>query len=201
MKTLFCFLCALLLAACGGSGDDGEKAGTEPLGVSITDALKTDCPNGGVVINQGIDTNRNGKLDADELSSAETVCNGVDGVDGTDNKITRSIYCNGDIPNSTLTATYSVDMFAAGDLFAAASIYDALIEVGASLMYSKGQVGVDTAPVYFTYDVSGTANGGYWKMSLNRTTLVSYFEYNDIDVSGGKLTWSMSPSDCIVNIY
>lgn len=199
MKTLFCFLFALFLAACGGgTGDDSEKIGNEPLGVSVTDALKADCPNGGVVINQGIDTNRNGKIDADEISSSETVCNGVD---GTDNKITKSIFCTGDIPNSSLTAAYSVDVFSSGDLFAAASIYDALIEIGASLMYSKGQVGVDTAPVYFVYDVSGTANGGYWKMSLNRTTLVSYVEYNDIDVTGGKLTWSKPASDCIVNNY
>lgn len=57
-----------------GSNDTDKR---EPMGVSVTDALKADCPNGGVVINQGIDANGNGKIDTDEITSSEKVCTGV----------------------------------------------------------------------------------------------------------------------------
>lgn len=83
MKTIFYFLFALLFAACGGSDNDtGDKLEEQlpPLGVSITDALTADCPNGGVVVNQGIDTNGNGKIDSTEITSSQKVCNGEDGI-------------------------------------------------------------------------------------------------------------------------
>jgi hypothetical protein len=200
MRTII-ILFALFLAACGGEASDTDKSGDELLGVSITDALTSDCPAGGVVINQGIDTNRNGKIDKDEISSTDTVCNGVPGVNGTSNKIAKSFYCSGSIPETDLTVDYTVDIFTSGDLFASAAVYGSSFEIGASVMYSVGQQGATTAPVFLTYDVSGTANGGYWKMALNRTTLVSSVEYNDLDVTNGKLTWSKPASECTVNNY
>ena len=47
-------------------------------------ALEEDCPNGGVVIGYGIDSNFNGTLDADEVDGVETICHGQDGVLGVD---------------------------------------------------------------------------------------------------------------------
>jgi hypothetical protein len=197
MKTLFCILFALLFVACGGSDNGNDKLGDEPLGVSVTEALKADCPNGGVVINQGIDANGNGKIDTAEITSSEKVCNGVN---GTSNKIVKSIFCTGDL-SSSLTAMYEVEIFASGDLFATAGVYGVAFQIGASTMYSAGQVGAGTAAVLFTYDYAGTLNGGYWKMSLDRTTLVSTVEYNDVDVTSGKLIWTKPASECVVNNY
>lgn len=200
----FLFLVLLALVGCGGSEtDDADKVGNEPLGVSVTDALKSDCPNGGVTINQGIDTNRNGKIDADEVSSSDTVCDGAPGTSGTNNKIVKTIYCTGALPGIALglDATYEVDIFASGDLFAAASVYGSLIEISSSTMYAAGQNGAATAPVLFTYDFYGTSNGGWWKMYLNRTTLVSYVEYHDSDTAGGVQTWSKPASECTVNNF
>ena len=42
----------------------------------------TDCPNGGVLVETGIDENGNGVLDAAEVEDTPKVCNGKDGNDG-----------------------------------------------------------------------------------------------------------------------
>ncbi|MDP7038696.1 MAG: hypothetical protein QGI45_06020, partial [Myxococcota bacterium] len=67
---------ALLLAGCGDSGQDNEKNNTDPgdtgdtvhAGI-VTSATSLDtlegCPNGGILIEFGIDENANGTLDPD----------------------------------------------------------------------------------------------------------------------------------------
>jgi len=190
MKALVLFF-IFLLAACGGSSTD-EK-GSEPFGVSVEDALKADCPNGGVVINQGIDDNKNGKIDKDEISSSETVCH------GTDNKIIKSFYCSGDIPETKFSVVYDLSIFSSGDLFVTGTVNSPGFEVSSSTMFSAHQQGAETAPVHVTFDLYGTDNGGYWKLFLNRVTLVSIVEYHDIDT--GTLNWSKPASGCIVNNY
>lgn len=216
MKTFFCILFALLFVACGGADNSADKLG-EPLGVSVTDALKADCPNGGVVINQGIDSNGNGKIDTEEITSSEKVCNGVDGYT---NKIVKNIFCTGDITPQTVasanpewpmltitapviatTAIYTADVFASGDVFVYAGVYTGAEEVGASIMYAATQTGAATAMVIFTADLAGHANGGYWEMYLDRATLTSTLVYHDTDLVGGKLTWTKPSADCVVNSY
>ena len=63
-------------------------------------------------------------------------------------------------------------------------------------MYSKLQNGWDTAPIFINYDVSGSANFGYFEISLNRTSMVTTIVYTDSDVSGGSTTWVEPSSDC-----
>ncbi len=41
------------------------------------------CPTGGILIETGLDVNENGELDADEVSSTNFICNGLNGIDGT----------------------------------------------------------------------------------------------------------------------
>ncbi|MDP7037589.1 MAG: hypothetical protein QGI45_00400 [Myxococcota bacterium] len=45
-------------------------------------ASETECSDGGVVLNYGIDENGNGTLDDDEVDGSETVCHGEDGTNG-----------------------------------------------------------------------------------------------------------------------
>ena len=75
---------ALLLAACGGGGKQ-DNPGTPEAGqpstaarTSVLAANDPDCPNGGILVETGIDTNGNGVLDNDEVDNAEKVCNGID---------------------------------------------------------------------------------------------------------------------------
>lgn len=80
MNTRMLFLgLGIFSVACGGQALQEKSDSDSPLGIAVTQALKTDCPNGGVVINQGIDRNGNGKIDQNEITSSETVCNGEDG--------------------------------------------------------------------------------------------------------------------------
>jgi len=81
--------------ACNGAkGADGEGAGGAPAGADGADghgalvavtATEVDeqCPDGRRV-DQGVDSNDNGKLDDDEVVSSFTVCGGVAGKDGAD---------------------------------------------------------------------------------------------------------------------
>lgn len=89
-------LAALALAACGGGSSTGStngssnsiSAGTGNTGknvqilASTTMARSNECKAGAVRLDAGIDTNGNGVLDANEITSTQYVCNGVDGTDG-----------------------------------------------------------------------------------------------------------------------
>lgn len=63
------------------NGPKGDSALFE-----ISDAEVSDCPNGGIKIEAGIDTNGNGSLDSsnNEITVSEPICNGLDGIDGHD---------------------------------------------------------------------------------------------------------------------
>ncbi len=61
----------------GPSGTSGRDAS-----ISVTSAPRDQCPNGGVVIHSGIDLNRNGVLDANEVTATATVCFPRENLDG-----------------------------------------------------------------------------------------------------------------------
>ena len=51
--------------------------------VNVTRAATVDeCPNGGVVIEYGIDSNGNSVLDRNEVHGTDVVCHGQNGIDG-----------------------------------------------------------------------------------------------------------------------
>jgi hypothetical protein len=58
-----------------------------------------------------------------------------------------------------------------------------------------------TAPVLLGLDVQGAANYGFWRLELNRTTLVVTITYTDADLVGGTLSWTMTPDKCVLNNY
>lgn len=62
-----------------------ETPETPPAWVSLTEEPPgSACENGGQRIDSGIDTNRNGMLDAEEVLASEYVCRGATGEPGTD---------------------------------------------------------------------------------------------------------------------
>lgn len=76
----------IALAACeGDDGRDGEPGSNGSDGLSSllaqTDlpAGDSNCPTGGVQVQSGLDNNRNGELDGDEVDETSFVCNGADG--------------------------------------------------------------------------------------------------------------------------
>lgn len=126
---------------------------------------------------------------------------GEDGADGTDNHITDTYFCGGALESTPYGFTYSVALMSAGDIFSYGALETSGQSYGASAYFAEGQVGAATAPVIFTADASGAVNGGWWQISLNRTSLVTTIVYNDTDVAGGQSTWTMLPATCVVNSF
>jgi hypothetical protein len=174
------------------------ESGKNSLVKISAEGAGTYCAAGGKKIEIGIDTNGNGTLDTEELKDTKYVC---DGKNGIDNRIVSSIGCSGSLEGTALNFTYNAQLMASGDIHASASISDSILEVSGTVFFSSKQVGAATAPVMFTNDFASPANGGYWKLSLDRSSLVTTIEYNDINVAGGKRSWTMVPSKCVVNTY
>jgi hypothetical protein len=94
-RSFISFLLAALLASCGGddsggssgdnNGDNKDNASNNPSTAVLTALIlpgDADCPNGGILIETGVDENANGVLDSNEIDASEKVCNGEDGTTG-----------------------------------------------------------------------------------------------------------------------
>lgn len=127
---------------------------------------------------------------------------GVNGTNGVDNKIIKSIGCGGGLEGaSDWTFYYSAALMASGDLFVTGQIGNAFIETSATSFYSSQQMGATSGAVILRFDALGADNAGYWKISLDRSTLVTTVDYKDFDASGGSDSWTMTPDKCTVNDY
>lgn len=88
-------LCAAL-SACGSSGGSSDDAddGNTTSNPSSASAARTsviapgdpDCPNGGILVETGIDENDNGLLEDPEVDSSSKVCNGANGLNALINQ-------------------------------------------------------------------------------------------------------------------
>lgn len=91
---------SITLSACGGSGggsstssvDSNEELPNIETPSKQYNAIVINkrtafsgalCPNGGVEVDTGVDTNGNGVLDTSEVTETVTLCHGSDGADGT----------------------------------------------------------------------------------------------------------------------
>ncbi|MCK9531194.1 MAG: hypothetical protein M0R77_11650 [Gammaproteobacteria bacterium] len=82
--------------AAGATGDKGEPGLTYLTATVAADP--GDCPTGGVALQVGPDTNRNGLLDADEVTASTPVCHGAEGAPplaGVNANITTTPPANG----------------------------------------------------------------------------------------------------------
>lgn len=79
------------LSACGGGGSSSSAGNNTPSNngdksvAAKTSILATGdaaCPNGGILVETGIDENGNGVLDNTEVDNSEKVCNGAPGSEG-----------------------------------------------------------------------------------------------------------------------
>ncbi|MBU1220618.1 VCBS repeat-containing protein [Myxococcota bacterium] len=77
MNRINIFLLLFITTAC--TGNDG-KSSLQQL-VSVSEADQLECPDGGYVLNTGLDTDNNGTLDASEILTETVVCNGSAGAE------------------------------------------------------------------------------------------------------------------------
>ena len=109
MKKLWFVVPALLLAACGSSSDSPKETLT-----AVADASTTACPNGGVTITSGVDTNDNGVLDSSEVTTTKNVCDGAPA--SPSELVTTTTLANGDAncPNGGTEIQIGLDNGAGG---------------------------------------------------------------------------------------
>ncbi len=193
----------------GTTGGDGT-ANDDPSTVIVTATLPPgdQCPNGGISVESGIDENGNGTLDAEEVDLVQIVCNGEDGtagddgVDGIDNAAIADIGCAAGLEGEpSIGWFYHATLLNSGDVIVTGSIFTALFEVSTTNYYSSQQVGATTGGVVFTYDLAAPANGGWWRLELDRSTLIVSIIYNDVDFVPNPMTWIQTPDKCIVNDF
>jgi ELWxxDGT repeat protein len=69
----------------GDAGDDGADGmgGLSALAVTSTEPAGSNCADGGLKIEVGVDDNYNGLLEASEVDQTQYVCDGADGANGT----------------------------------------------------------------------------------------------------------------------
>lgn len=91
--TLALAISTLLLTACGADNNKSDPVGEASV-ASTTRALMAGavCANGGIEIQTGIDRNKNGVLDNNEVTSTQTVCNGTNGLNGQDGQNGQNAY-------------------------------------------------------------------------------------------------------------
>jgi len=84
-RTLLTLVPAVLVACGGGGGntnnvvaDNGDAPSTAARSTPLP-AGDADCPNGGILVETGIDENKNGVLDDSEVDSSNKLCNGSNG--------------------------------------------------------------------------------------------------------------------------
>mgnify|MGYP000261162306 CR=1 FL=1 len=93
MNKSFLFVIMMVAASFTGciDSEDSEDTLTDPVGevnvpgnalVFTRDADATECSNGGITLDVGVDDDGDGKLNATEIFNTSTICNGADGVAG-----------------------------------------------------------------------------------------------------------------------
>jgi hypothetical protein len=199
MKISFVLLTLLLSACSGSAGSDGTDCHTE----KTKDGARIWCDDGTQTFLKDGQDGADGDTGADGQDGAK----GADGQDGKDGSpaeathITESFFCTAPLENSALNYTYNAVLWSSGDLFVAGSVSSPLTSASKTALFTPTQNGYQNAVVTFTFDQDGTANNGWFKLSLDRRTLVSIVEYSAADPGPVTNTWTLEPSACVHNKY
>ena len=175
------------------SGPDDDSTTDSCIVYQTEDGATIECPDGSSAVIQ------NGKNGVDGDNGVDG-SSGVDGTNGqggsTENTLDEYFYCETQLDNTNLFVYYTLSIFSGGFVFANAGVYGPIIEVNNSVMYSVFHTDGQTAPVYFTYDLAGDINGGYWRIYFNRQTQTAMVDYIDIDE---QLSWQIT--ECVYENY
>lgn len=135
---------------------------------------------------------------------------GDKGADGS-GRIISTINCQGQITGLTgaagtalngLFVEYTAILTSASDVYATAVVYDDLFQYSATHFYANGQSGADSASVYITADFDASADGGFWRISLNRDTLVTSVRYTDSSLGvQSPVDLNFAASACLVEYF
>lgn len=144
------------------------------------------------------------------LALALAGCKGPKGDTGASGggRVIATIYCAGTVsgmaggaaPLNGLDVEYNAVLTAGGDVYATANIVDEASQVSGTAFYAAAEPGSATAEVPVTADYVGVYNGGFWRVSLNRNTLVTSVEYDDPSLAS-VATMAFTASSCTVSHF
>jgi hypothetical protein len=129
---------------------------------------------------------------------------GADGQDGKDAEATRiieSFHCNGGLENTSLEFSYNAVLMSSGDLFVSVEVNSPLNSASNTVFYAPTQNGYKTAQAIVRFDQDGTADGGWFTLSLDRVNLVTIIDYYPSDPGVVSNSWTMQPEVCVHNFY
>lgn len=95
----------------GKDGANGSNGGADGLTSLIRVQASSSCSNGGITVDTGLDNNKNGTLESNEISTTHDICNGADGTNGSDGR-NLIVVSNTDIiscPNGGVELTFGYD--------------------------------------------------------------------------------------------
>ena len=181
-------------ASARGYNDEVETSGVCSVR-RVTGGATIDCPDGtSATVRDGYDgqdgvdgTNGN---DGSNGTNGNTGSSGASG-DG----LTAYLYCDTQLSNTNLSVYYRLAAFS-NYVFAFGGVFGSYVEINNSVIYPNDHADSYTAPIYFTYDLSGDLNGGYFRIHLDRTTQNVIVDYIDVDQT---LTWELT--ECVYSNY
>jgi hypothetical protein len=97
MKVYQLSICLLFLQICVSCKKEQGPSGLKSLVNLTTISTGSECGNGGVKIESGVDLNGNNVLDPSEITDAQTICNGVAGTNGYTSLIRTSNFASNSI--------------------------------------------------------------------------------------------------------
>jgi hypothetical protein len=185
------------LVTCGSATHQIPNFKPQFRGVAITaEASGANCIFGGSKVTQFNDTNGNGQKDSgeDDVGSAKYICKDY-------GRIIQTYRCSGQIETTGIYYEYQAQITNAGDVLVQAVIQDAYQGISSSVNYGSGQAGAKFGFVSVSFDLRGANGGGYWEVSLNRSTLVPVITYNDVEFNPAVDTFTIPASNCsVVNL-
>ena len=190
------------IGAQGTAGRDGETGATGATGLTgVTGPMGATGATGttGVAGPAG-DAGPVGATGATGDTGA-TGATGPAGSSASATVMTGSIHCAGDIQDTYLSFSYDAAQFSSDFVLVSASVMSYASQASGARFYTSAQTEWATAPVTITFDQASPNNGGWWNLTLDRTTAIVSLQYRDADVAGGVKNWIMTPDKCIVSTY
>lgn len=123
----------------------------------------------------------------------------------TSGRIVSTMNCFGEVTGLSgpawvlngLQVEYQAVLTDAGDVYATAAIIDELQQVSGTRYYAAPESGSGRAEVNITADFVGAANGGLWRIAVDRVSRVTRVIYEDVDLAS-RVDLDFAPQACTV---
>jgi hypothetical protein len=126
---------------------------------------------------------------------------GPAGPAGDGARVVETIHCEADLDTTPLRFSYDAVVFGSGAVFVSAVVFGSEGQASEAQVFAPTQAGHARGALLLSYDAYAGANGGFWRLELDRRSLVATIEYDDPDLPARKQSWRMKPEVCAATRY